>query len=113
MNIKKQVLLNTKALAASLEEEGFRIVSGGTDNHLILVDLSTACSLNGREAERLLDTYFITCNKNTIPNDPLPPMKASGIRLGAAAMTTKGWKEKDFIKIGKQIAAILKNEQAI
>lgn len=110
---QKQVLLNTKALAASLEEEGFRIVSGGTDNHLILVDLSTACSLNGREAERLLDTYFITCNKNTIPNDPLPPMKASGIRLGAAAMTTKGWKENDFIKIGKQIAAILKNEQAI
>lgn len=110
---QKQVLLNTKTLAASLEEEGFRIVSGGTDNHLILVDLSTACSLNGREAERLLDTYFITCNKNTIPNDPLPPMKASGIRLGAAAMTTKGWKENDFIKIGKQIAAILKNEQAI
>lgn len=110
---QKQVLLNTKALAASLEEEGFRIVSGGTDNHLILVDLSTACSLNGREAEQLLDTYFITCNKNTIPNDPLPPMKASGIRLGAAAMTTKGWKENDFIKIGKQIAAILKNEQAI
>ena len=105
-----QVVLNTKTLAESLQEEGFRIISGGTDNHLILVDLTTTCKYNGKEAQDLLDQHAITCNKNSIPNDLLPPMKSSGIRLGAAAMTTKGWVQKDFYEVGKLIASILKDE---
>lgn len=108
---QKQVLKNIKALANSLQEEGFRIISGGTDNHLILVDVKSSSQLTGKEAEKLLDTIHITVNKNTIPNDQEKPMISSGIRLGSPAMTTKGLKEDDFKEIGKIIACALQNPE--
>ncbi len=104
-----QVLKNIKALSDTLIKEGFRIVSGGTDNHLILVDVKNSVNLTGKEAETILDKINITVNKNTIPNDSESPIKTSGIRLGSPAMTTRGLKEKDFINIGKIISKALKN----
>ena len=104
-----QVLKNTKALSDTLIKEGFRIVSGGTDNHLILVDVKSSVNLTGKEAETILDKINITVNKNTIPNDSESPIKTSGIRLGSPAMTTRGLKETDFINIGKIISKALKN----
>ena len=104
-----QVLKNIKALSDTLIKEGFRIVSGGTDNHLILVDVKSSVNLTGKEAETILDKINITVNKNTIPNDSESPIKTSGIRLGSPAMTTRGLKEKDFINIGKIISKALKN----
>ena len=92
------VVKNAKALAKTLEAGGLRLVSGGTDNHLVLVDL-TNINVTGKEAELLLDEVGITCNKNAIPYDPLKPMVTSGIRLGTAAMTTRGFNEKEFIKV--------------
>lgn len=106
---QQQVLANMQALVTSLKEEGFRLVSGGSDNHLVLLDLKSACALNGLQAERLLDSIFITCNKNTIPFDQEKPMYGSGIRLGTAAMTTRGFSEEDFCQVGKMIATALKN----
>lgn len=106
---QEQVLKNVKALSESLEEEGFRIVSGGTDNHLILVDVKSATNLTGKEAQNLLDRVHITVNKNTIPNDPEKPFITSGIRLGSPAMTTRGFKENEFKTVGKIIAKALKN----
>ena len=106
---QKQVLKNIKALAKTLEKEGFHIVSGGTDNHLILIDVKSACSLTGAEAQNLLDSIHITVNKNAIPNDTESPLYTSGIRLGSPAMTSRGLKEDDFIKIGSIIAMALKN----
>ena len=105
----KQVVKNIKAMAASLEEEGFRIISGGTDNHLILVDVKNSVSITGKEAQELLDKIHITVNKNSIPNDSERPMVTSGIRIGSPAMTTRGLKENEFIQIGKIIAKALKN----
>ena len=106
---QKQVLLNIKALSKALKEEGFHIVSSGTDNHLILVDVKSGCGLTGKEAEKLLDEVHITVNKNTIPNDSEKPMITSGIRLGSPAMTSRGLMEEDFHEIGKIIALVLKN----
>ena len=106
---QNQVLKNIKALSDTLIKEGFRIVSGGTDNHLILVDVKSSVNLTGKEAETILDKINITVNKNTIPNDSESPIKTSGIRLGSPAMTTRGLKEKDFINIGKIISKALKN----
>lgn len=106
---QKQVILNIKALANTLKKEGFHIVSDGTDNHLILVDVKSGCGLTGKEAEKLLDTIHITVNKNTIPNDTEKPMITSGIRLGSPAMTSRGLKEEDFTEIGEIIAKALKN----
>lgn len=103
---QEQVLKNAKVLASSLIEEGFRIVSNGTDNHLILVDVSSYMS--GLEAEKLLDQINITVNKNTIPFDKLSPTITSGIRLGTPAMTTKGFIEEDFHQIGKIISKAIK-----
>ena len=105
-----QVLKNIKALSDTLIKEGFRIVSGGSDNHLILVDVKSSVNLTGKEAETILDKINITVNKNTIPNDSESPIKTSGIRLGSPAMTTRGLKEKDFINIGKIISKALKNK---
>lgn len=96
------IVKNAKAFAAGLEAEGFRLVSGGTDNHLILVDVRNK-NLTGKEAEHLLDAVGITCNKNTIPFDPASPFVTSGIRLGTPAATTRGFKEEDF----KEVAAIM------
>ena len=106
---QEQVLKNIKALAVTLESEGFHIVSGGTDNHLILVDVKSACDLTGKDAQNLLDKIHITVNKNTIPGDTESPNVTSGIRLGTPAMTTRGLKEDEFVKIGKIIAEALKN----
>ena len=106
---QEQVLKNIKALARVLENEGFRIISGGTDNHLILIDVKNTCGLTGLEAQNLLDKIHITTNKNTIPNDTQSPMVTSGLRIGSPAMTTRGFTEEDFEKVGLIIAQALKN----
>lgn len=106
-----QVIKNAKALEESLKEEGFRLVAGGTDNHLLLIDVKASCGMSGKKAERLLDEINITANKNAIPFDTEKPFKASGIRVGTPAMTTKGFKEEDFKEVGKIIAYRLKNEE--
>lgn len=106
---QKQVLKNIIALSETLKEEGFHVVSNGTDNHLILVDVKSACGLTGKDAQNLLDRIHITVNKNTIPGDTESPALTSGIRLGSPAMTTRGLKEDDFRKIGTIIAETLKN----
>lgn len=106
-----QIIKNTKALEKSLKEEGFRLVAGGTDNHLLLVDVKASCGISGKKAERLLDEINITANKNAIPFDTEKPFKASGIRVGTPAMTTKGFNEDDFREVGKIIAYRLKNDE--
>jgi len=106
-----QIIQNCKALANELENQGFRLVAGGTDNHLLLVDVKHSVGLSGKEAEKLLDEVHITCNKNAIPFDTERPMITSGIRLGTAAMTTKGYTEKEFIQIAKWISDVLKNPE--
>ena len=97
-----QVVKNADTLANALIEEGFDIVSGGTDNHLMLVDLKKY-DLTGKEAEKVLDSVHITCNKNTVPNDPKSPFVTSGLRLGTPAVTTRGLKEEDMKTIAKLI----------
>ena len=105
---QKQVVANAKALAETLIARGLRIVSGGTDSHVMLVDLR-AKKMTGKEAERVLGEAHITCNKNGIPNDPEKPMVTSGIRLGSPAMTTRGFKEAEARQVGNFIADILDN----
>lgn len=107
----KQIMKNAKALEQSLKEEGFRLVADGTDNHLILIDVKASCGMSGKKAERLLDEIHITANKNAIPFDTEKPFKASGIRVGTPAMTTKGFDEDDFREVGKIIAYRLKNDE--
>lgn len=106
---QEQVLKNIKALAKVLSDNGLRIISSGTDNHLILVDV-TSLGINGKEAEKLLDEINVTVNKNTIPFDQESPFKTSGIRLGSPAMTTRGLKEEDFEEIGHIIIDALHNK---
>ncbi|WP_296784744.1 serine hydroxymethyltransferase [Selenomonas sp.] len=106
----KQLKKNAKALADSLMKNGFRIVSGGTDNHLMLVDL-TSKGITGKEAQFVLDEVNITANRNTIPFEPLSPFVTSGIRLGSPALTTRGFKEDDMIDVGNIIAMVLSNPQ--
>ena len=106
---QKQVIKNAKVLADTLTEEGLRVITGGTDNHLLLVDVKNTFGITGKEAEKVLDKINITVNKNTIPYDEESPFKTSGIRLGSPAMTTRGLKEKEFRTIGKIIAKALKN----
>ena len=101
---QKQVVKNAACLAQALTERGFKIVSGGTDNHLMLVDLQSI-DLTGKEVEKLLDSVHITANKNTVPNDPKSPFVTSGIRLGTPAITTRGAKEDDMIVIADAIKA--------
>ena len=105
---QKQVVANARALAETLIERGLRIVSGGTDSHVMLVDLR-AKKMTGKEAEKVLGDAHITCNKNGIPNDPEKPMVTSGIRLGSPAMTTRGFKEAEARQVGHFIADILDN----
>ncbi len=105
---QKQIILNSKALATALTEESIKLISGGSDNHLMLLDL-VPLNLTGKEAENLLDSVCLTCNKNAIPNDPQKPWITSGIRLGTPACTTRGLKEKEFSQLGKIIAEVLKN----
>ena len=100
----KNIVKNAAALAAALKERGFHLVSGGTDNHLMLVDLQNL-ELTGKEVEKLLDSVNITCNKNAVPNDPKSPFVTSGIRLGTAAITSRGFKEEDMVVIADAIKA--------
>jgi len=104
---QQQILANAKALSARLAGQGFRIVSGGTDNHVFLLDVRTA-GLTGKVAEKALDAAHITVNKNTIPYDPNPPMVASGIRIGTPALTTRGMKEPEMELVGDFIAEVLR-----
>ena len=105
---QQQVLKNIKALADSLKEENFEIITGSTDNHLILVNVKSKLNITGKVAEQILDKICITVNKNTIPYDEETPFNTSGIRLGSPAMTTRGLKEEDFIEIGNIIVDTLK-----
>lgn len=109
VDYQKQVLKNINALSDYLISKGMKVVSGGTDNHLILLDVYNSIGITGKEAETILDSVHITVNKNTIPNETLSPMKASGIRIGSPAMTTRGLKEDDFVLIGDIIYNVLNN----
>ena len=109
---QKQILKNAQALSKALMEKGISIVSGGTDNHLMLVDLSKE-DVTGKELEKRLDQAGITCNKNTIPNDPRSPMITSGVRLGTPAVTTRGMKEEDMEQIAQAIRLVLDGEEKI
>ena len=105
----QQIIKNCKIMSDTLQAEGFRIVSGGTDNHLILVDVKSSIGMSGKEAEKLLDEAGITCNKNTIPFETEKPFVTSGIRLGSAAMTTRGFKEEEFKQVALWISRVLKH----
>ncbi|HTF42492.1 MAG TPA: hypothetical protein VK641_01270, partial [Terriglobales bacterium] len=105
---QQQVAANAKALAASVAKNGFRIVTGGTDNHLFLVEVHSR-GITGTDAEKALDRAGITVNKNSIPFDPLPPMKGGGIRLGSPSVTTRGMREAEMEVIGGWVAEILTN----
>ena len=94
---QRQVLANARALAGSLQEQGFRVVSGGTDSHVMLVDVF-AKGVKGKEAETALDEAYITANKNAIPFDTNPPLNPSGIRFGSPAVTTRGFRETEMKK---------------
>lgn len=106
---QENIVKNAKAFAEALVKEGFRLVSGGTDNHLVLVDVRGQ-GLTGKDAEHLLDEIGITCNKNTIPFDPASPFVTSGIRLGTPAVTTRGFNEDDMREVAAIIGLVLKNK---
>jgi glycine hydroxymethyltransferase len=108
IDYQKQVLANARALAESLMEAGFRVVAGGTDTHLLLLDVFSK-GLRGKEAEKALDRARITVNKNAIPFDTNPPFNPSGIRLGSPAVTTRGFKEAEMRQVGALIAEVLNN----
>lgn len=105
----KQVIENAATLGETLKNEGAALVSGGTDNHIVLLDLRP-WNLTGKEAEKLLEDAGITVNKNTIPYDPEKPFVTSGIRMGTAALTTRGMKREEMVKIGEVIATVLKSK---
>ena len=105
-----QIVKNAKVLADTLLEKGFQLVSGGTDNHLMLVDL-TSKNITGKVAQNLLDEVGITANKNTIPFEKLSPFVTSGIRLGSPALTTRGFKEEDMVEVANIIALVLDNPE--
>jgi len=105
---QRQVLANARALAASLQENGFRVISGGTDSHVMLIDVF-AKGVKGKEAEKALDEAYITANKNAIPFDTNPPLNPSGIRLGTPAATTRGFDEAAFRTVAQLIAEVLEN----
>ena len=106
---QEQVVKNAKALCKGLQDRGVKIVSGGTDNHLMLVDL-TGGDVSGKELEKRLDDAHVTCNKNTIPNDPRSPFVTSGVRLGTPAITTRGMAEEDMDVIAEIIAMVIADE---
>ena len=103
---QKQIIANAQALCNGLISRDIKIVSGGTDNHLMLVDLTTY-DLTGKAVEKLLDEAHITCNKNTIPNDPKSPFVTSGLRLGTPAVTSRGMNTEDMDKIAEFITLVL------
>ena len=106
----KQVVKNIKAMSDEFIKLGFKVVSGGTDNHLILLDVKNSVGVTGKEAEELLDRIHITVNKNTIPNETEKPMTASGVRIGSPAMTSRGFNEEDFRKVANIISEALRNK---
>lgn len=106
---QKQVIKNAKVLCDVLKMEGFKVVAGGTDNHMVLVDVKKSVNMTGKEAEEILERIGITCNKNMVPFDITTPFITSGIRLGTAAMTTRGFKEREFLEVAKIISICLKN----
>jgi len=105
---QRQVVANAQAMATAVASRGFRIVSGGTDNHLFLIEVHSR-GITGKDAEQALDRAGITVNKNSIPFDPLPPMKAGGIRLGSPSVTTRGMKEAEMKLIGNWVAEVLQH----
>ncbi len=107
---QQQIVKNAQALCKGLTDRAVKIVSGGTDNHLMLVDLTTY-DLTGKAVEKLMDEAHITCNKNTIPNDPKSPFVTSGIRLGTPAVTSRGMKEEDMDKIAEAVAMVIKEQE--
>ena len=109
---QKQIIKNSQALSKGLMDRGVKIISGGTDNHLMLIDLRGE-EVTGKELEKRLDAAHITCNKNTVPNDPRSPFVTSGVRLGTPAVTTRGLKEDDMDVIAECIALVLQNEDNI
>ena len=108
----EQIVKNAKAFSEGFLDEGWKIVSGGTQNHMFVLNVYESIGVTGREAEVELDKIHITVNKNQTPNDPLPPLKSSGIRIGTPAMTTKGWKEDDFRELSKIMIDFLKEVKA-
>lgn len=104
----KQVIKNAKAFADKFIELGWKVISNGTENHMFVLDVYNSIGLTGKEVETALDEINITLNKNQIPNDTLPPLKSSGVRIGTPAMTTKGWKEEDFISLAYTMDGYLK-----
>ena len=109
---QEQIVKNAKALSDGLQKRGVKIVSGGTDNHLMLVDL-TEKDISGKDLEKRLDDAHVTCNKNTSPNDPRSPFVTSGVRLGTPAVTTRGMKEEDMDKIAEIIAMVIESEENV
>lgn len=105
----ERVLKNTKVLGEELTKYGFRMVSGGTDNHLLLVDLTNK-DISGKDAEKLLDSVGITVNKNTIPSETRSPFVTSGIRIGTAAATTRGFNEDDFREVARFINYVIEHK---
>ncbi len=110
---QERVVENARFLASTLEKLGYRLVSGGTDNHIVLVDVKKSVQMTGKKAEQLLDDIGITCNKNTVPFDDEKPFITSGIRLGTAAMTTRGLNVEDFIEIAHIIDSTLKEKDTV
>ena len=109
IDYQKQVILNMKAMSDYFKENNIKVISDGTDNHLILLDIKSSFNMTGKQAEGILDQVNITVNKNTIPNETESPFKTSGIRIGSAAMTTRGFKEEEFIQVAKYIIKALNN----
>lgn len=102
------ILKNARTFTEAFKDLGYKIISNGTENHMFVLDVYNSIGLTGKEAEEALDLINVTVNKNQIPNDTLPPLKSSGVRIGTPAMTTKGWKEEDFVELAKIIDEYLK-----
>jgi len=107
----QQILKNSKRLADEMMKRGFKLITNGTDNHLILADVKASFNLDGGEVEDVLDEIGLTLNKNVIPDDPLPPYRPSGIRLGTPAITTRGLKEKDMALVAEWMLQAIKNRK--
>lgn len=103
------ILKNARTFAEAFKDLGYKIISNGTENHIFVLDVYNSIGLTGKEVETALDLINVTINKNQIPNDTLPPLKSSGVRIGTPAMTTKGWKEEDFVELAKIIDEYLKD----
>jgi glycine hydroxymethyltransferase len=106
---QKQVIKNAHVFAKTLMEEGVKVITDGTDNHLVLFDVKQSFDINGKQAQNRLEEMGFTTNKNSVPFDTLPPLVTSGIRIGTPAMTTKGYTQEDFIQVARWIVEILRS----